>query len=68
LLTGPSNAAGPHGPLLGAANILALVPDVAERDVFVCGRPGMTSAVLRSLRGLGIPGPQVHAERFSPAR
>jgi predicted ferric reductase len=68
MLTGLSNAAGPHGPLLGAANILALVPDVAERDVFVCGRPGMTSAVLRSLRELGIPGPQVHAERFSPAR
>lgn len=68
VLTGPSNAAGPHGPLLGPGNIRALVPDGAERDVFVCGPPGMTSAVLRSLRELGIPWPQVHAERFSLAR
>jgi predicted ferric reductase len=67
VLTGPSNAAGPRGPLLGAGNILALAPDVVERDVFVCGPPGMTGAVLRSLRELGVPGPQVHAERFSLA-
>jgi len=67
VLTGPSNAGGPRGPLLGAGNIRALVPDVVDRDVFVCGPPGMTGAVLRSLRELGVPGPQVHAERFSLA-
>jgi predicted ferric reductase len=67
VLTGPSSAGGAHGPLLGAGNIQALVPDVAARDVFVCGPPGMTGAVLRSLRELGVPGPQVHAERFSLA-
>lgn len=67
VLTGPSNAAGPHGPLLGAGNLRALVPDVIERDVFVCGPPGMTGAVLRSLRELDVPRPQVHAERFSLA-
>ena len=31
-----------------------------ERDVFVCGPPAMTSAVLRTLRDLGVPGPQIH--------
>ncbi|MCU1686474.1 MAG: oxidoreductase [Amycolatopsis sp.] len=67
LLTGPSNASGPHGPLLGAGNVRMLVPDVVERDVFVCGPPGMTGAVLRSLRELDVPRPQVHAERFSLA-
>jgi hypothetical protein len=30
--------------------LLAGVPDVRDRDVFVCGPPGMTAAVLRSLR------------------
>jgi ferredoxin-NADP reductase len=44
-----------------------MVPDVHERDVFVCGPPGMTSAVLRSLRELRVPKAQVHAERFSLA-
>jgi ferredoxin-NADP reductase len=45
--------------------LVALVPDIAERDVYVCGPPAMTSAVLRSLRQLRIPGRQVHAERFA---
>ena len=67
VLSGPSNAAGPRGPLLGAGSVHAMVPDVLERDVFVCGPPGMTSAVLRSLREIGVPGSQVHAERFSLA-
>jgi ferredoxin-NADP reductase len=44
-----------------------MVPDIVDRDVFVCGPPGMTSAVLRSLRDLQVPGQQVHAERFSLA-
>jgi predicted ferric reductase len=47
--------------------LTALVPDVANRDVYVCGPPAMTSAVLRSLRELNVPRRQVHAERFSLA-
>ncbi|MFD4572775.1 ferric reductase-like transmembrane domain-containing protein [Streptomyces sp. NPDC058417] len=45
----------------------ALVPDIAERDVYVCGPPAMTSAVLAGLRALGVPRRQVHAERFGLA-
>jgi predicted ferric reductase len=67
LLAGPPSAAGAYGPLLGAASIAALVPDVLERDVFVCGPPGMTRAALDSLRRLGVPGDRVHAERFALA-
>ena len=48
-------------------NLRGLVPDIADRDVFVCGPPAMTSAVLRSLRTLSVPRRQVHAERFSLA-
>jgi predicted ferric reductase len=44
-----------------------LVPDITERDVYVCGPPAMTAAVLAALRELGVPGTQVHAEKFSMA-
>ena len=67
VLTGPDQAVGPRGVMLGPANLHMMVPDVHERDVFVCGPPGMTSAVLRSLRELKVPNSQVHAERFSLA-
>ncbi len=62
LLTGRT-AGGP--PPFAPENLVALVPDIAERDVYVCGPPAMTSAVLRSLRELHIPARQVHAERFA---
>jgi predicted ferric reductase len=46
------------------ANLAALVPDIRHRDVYVCGPSAMTEAVLRSVRTLGVPRAQVHAERF----
>jgi ferredoxin-NADP reductase len=33
--------------------------------VYVCGPPGMTEAVLRTLTQLGVPAEQVHTERFA---
>ena len=50
---------------LSAASLSDLVPDVAERDVFVCGPAGMTATVLRSLDQLRVPARQVHVEEFS---
>lgn len=67
VLTGRTGAGSPPNRPLDADNLIALVPDIAERDVFVCGPPAMTAAVLRSLRELRVPGSQVHAERFSLA-
>ncbi|WP_184691404.1 ferredoxin reductase family protein [Saccharothrix tamanrassetensis] len=67
VVTGPSNARTPDGPPLGPRAISRAVPDIRDRDVFVCGPPGMTSAVLQSVRELGVPKQQVHAERFSLA-
>ncbi|WP_242606923.1 ferredoxin reductase family protein [Protofrankia symbiont of Coriaria ruscifolia] len=43
----------------------AAVPDVTERDVFVCGPTGMTHAVVRALRGLGLCSDQIHTEEFT---
>ena len=50
---------------LGAASIAALVPDVQERDVFLCGPVSMMDSVQRSLRVLGVPPGQIHSERFA---
>ncbi|GGU42361.1 hypothetical protein [Lentzea flava] len=64
LLTGrTADGASPFEP----DNLRVLVPDIAERDVYVCGPPGMTSAVLSALRKLKVPGRQVHSERFGLA-
>ncbi|MFD9463360.1 ferric reductase-like transmembrane domain-containing protein [Streptomyces sp. NPDC060027] len=64
LLTGPTRqGASP----LRADSLLALVPDITERDVYVCGPPAMTSAVLSGLRSLGVAPRQMHAEKFGLA-
>ncbi|MFE9023818.1 ferric reductase-like transmembrane domain-containing protein [Streptomyces sp. NPDC007808] len=65
LLTGPT---GEYGVAPFAASSLhRLVPDIIERDVYVCGPPAMTKAVLGGLRDLRVPARQVHAEKFSMA-
>jgi len=62
LITGP-----PVPDRLAPAELTRLVPDLTDRDVYVCGPPGMTTAVLRGLRELGVPRQQIHYERFSLA-
>ncbi|WP_204764094.1 ferredoxin reductase family protein [Lentzea nigeriaca] len=64
LLTGrTADGASPFEP--GA--LRDLVPDITERDVYVCGPVAMTSAVLGALKKLNVPDRQVHSERFGLA-
>ncbi|WP_369363643.1 ferric reductase-like transmembrane domain-containing protein [Streptomyces sp. CG4] len=59
---------GPIAPdKLAPSELARLVPDIGDRDVFLCGPPGMMTAVLRSLGDLGVPKRQIHFERFSLA-
>jgi ferredoxin-NADP reductase len=51
--------------LLSADHLRELVPDVAERDVYVCGPPAMTDAIERNVRSAGVPASSVHVERFA---
>jgi predicted ferric reductase len=51
--------------LLTAEHLLALVPDIASRDVYVCGPPGMTEATRASLDRSGVPRRHVITERFA---
>ncbi|WKX13419.1 ferric reductase-like transmembrane domain-containing protein [Streptomyces sp. NL15-2K] len=62
LVTGP-----PVPDKLAPGELAGLVPDIADRDVFLCGPPPMMNAVLGSLRELNVPKPQIHFERFSLA-
>ncbi|MEV1049991.1 ferredoxin reductase family protein [Streptomyces sp. NPDC049887] len=65
LLTGRTGEDGVS--LLGSGSLHRLVPDITERDVYVCGPPAMTKAVLAGLRDLRVPARQVHAEKFGLA-
>jgi ferredoxin-NADP reductase len=58
-----ATAEGAH--LLDADHLRELVPDLGERDVYVCGPPGMTNAMLARLRDAGVPRRHIHAERFA---
>lgn len=51
--------------LLSPAHLRALVPDVATRDVFVCGPPGMTDTLVRNLRRAGVSRRRIHTQRFA---
>ena len=53
----------PVDPLAPEA-LRQLVPDIAAADVLVCGSRPFTERTLASLRSLGVPASQVHAERF----
>ena len=58
--------AAPGGEkLLSPDHLSELVPDLAERDVYVCGPPAMADAAVRSVRAVGVPRRQIHLERFA---
>jgi ferredoxin-NADP reductase len=50
---------------LGPRSMKRLVPDVARRDVFICGPEGMTETVVRSARALGVSRRSIHHEELS---
>lgn len=41
-----------------------LVPDIAARDVYVCGPPGLTASATGHLRRAGVPSRRIHTEAF----
>ncbi|WP_405782912.1 ferric reductase-like transmembrane domain-containing protein [Streptomyces sp. NBC_00859] len=61
-LLGPSDA---DTDPLSRGRLRALVPDLAEHDVFLCGPPGMTTAATLSLLQAGVPEDRIHCEQFA---
>jgi NAD(P)H-flavin reductase len=50
-----------HGTAVGVALDHG---DLAGRDVYVCGSPGMVAGTLAALRAAGVPAARIHHERF----
>lgn len=49
---------------LSVTGLLRIVPDLARRDVFVCGPGGFTSSLVGAARDAGVPAAQIHHETF----
>jgi len=45
--------------------ISRLVPDLGQRDVFVCGPEGFVAGIVELMRYLGVPGEAIHHEAFA---
>ncbi len=50
---------------LDRSKIEKLVPDPAEREIYLCGPPSMMTAIIFALKELGIPKSRIHYEKFS---
>jgi predicted ferric reductase len=53
-----------HKVRLTARTFGHLVPDIADRDVYVCGPAGFDDEVITAARKLGVPDDQIHTESF----
>ena len=65
ILVAGDHASAEGRGLLGPAHLRELVPDIADREVFVCGPPAMAEAAAREARAAGVPSRYVHLERFA---
>jgi predicted ferric reductase len=50
---------------LDAARLRRVVPDIVDREIYVCGPEGMIKTVRRSLHQLRVPTSRIHEERFA---
>ena len=48
-----------------ADNLIRLVPDIRNRDVYLCAAPGLSSAARGALAGAGVPRKHIHQEEFA---
>jgi predicted ferric reductase len=60
-LVGPSST---HPEYLGPDHLVSLVPDIRQRDVFVCGPAALQDQTVAALRALGVHRGQIHTENF----
>jgi ferredoxin-NADP reductase len=51
--------------LLTPAHLKELVPDIAERDVYICGPVAMIDSVIPNLRDANVSRRHLHVERFA---
>jgi len=68
----PGRRRGPHSwlgdgvpPIDDASVLRSLVPDVAQRDVYICGPDVWAASVERAARAAGVPAQSIHSEVFT---
>jgi predicted ferric reductase len=54
-----------EGDALSPEHLKRLVPDIALRDVYVCGPPAMTDAIQSTLARTGVSRRHIYTERFA---
>jgi ferredoxin-NADP reductase len=52
---------------LTGTSLQRLVPDLHQRDVFVCGPEGFVASIVGVVKGLGVPDEAIHHEAFALA-
>ena len=50
---------------LDARSLGRLVPDLARRDVYVCGPAGFSEGIVAAALALGVPRDRIHHEAFA---
>ena len=53
-----------HKVRLNARALRSLVPDIAYRDVYICGPDGFTAEIAAAAQQLGTDAEQIHTETF----
>jgi predicted ferric reductase len=53
--------------LMSVDHLRRLVPDIATREIYLCGPPAMVAAIEVNVRKVGVPGQFIHIERFALA-
>lgn len=63
VVDGPRNQ-WPGGRPFAPEHLLTAVPDLAQRDTFICGPPALERELERSLRAAKVPADRIHLEYF----
>jgi len=63
-VTGDHRAPGGE-QLMSSDHLRELIPDIAQREVYVCGPPAMSSVVESQVRRAGVPPRYIHNESFA---
>jgi ferredoxin-NADP reductase len=51
--------------VLDERSLLRLVPDLHQRDIYVCGPEGFVSGIVEVATRLGVPAEAVHHEAYA---
>jgi predicted ferric reductase len=51
--------------MMSAEHLRKLVPDIAAREIYLCGPPAMVAAIEGNVRATGVPRKFIHIERFA---